>query len=169
MSDTPKAIDFEAMDSCHQQMLTHLTELAALAQHIEAEGVDATARRQAGAIESFFSHTSRQHHADEEKHVFPSLLAGGSAELVTAVRTLQQDHGWIEENWIELAPELRAIASGNTWIDPAEFQHNVEVFLALCRDHIALEETLIYPAAKAHRDRLLAKRLAAEPGIKPKS
>jgi len=77
-------------------------------------------------------------------------LASGNAELAQAVRTLQQDHGWIEENWIELAPQLRAIAVGNDWIDAAEFQHDVEVFLELCNGHIALEETLVYPAAKEH-------------------
>jgi hemerythrin-like domain-containing protein len=65
------------------------------------------------------------------------------------VRTLQQDHGWIEENWIEVGPRLRAIALGNGWTDPAEFQSYVDVFTALMREHIALEERLIYPQAKA--------------------
>ena len=81
--------------------------------------------------------------------MFPALLASGDAALATAVRTLQQDHGWIEENWIEVGPRLRAIASGNGWTDPAEFQSYVDVFTALMRDHIALEEQLIYPKAKA--------------------
>lgn len=154
MSAAAKSIPFDALDSCHQQMLQHLNDLAALAQHIESQGTDDAARHRAGTIEAFFSNTARQHHADEEKLIFPSLLTSSSADLVAAIRTLQQDHGWIEENWNELAPELRAIASGNAWIDPAEFQHNVEVFLTLCQEHISLEETLVYPAAKAQRDRL---------------
>jgi hemerythrin-like domain-containing protein len=44
---------------------------------------------------------------------------------------------------------LRAIAEGEDWVDPAELQHAVSVFLELCHDHIVREETLIYPAAKA--------------------
>lgn len=158
MKAGPDPINFEALDACHQQIHEHLTGLAALAQHIEAQGMDAKAQQQAGTIEAFFSGTSRQHHADEEKSVFPPLLASGNAELASAVRTLQQDHGWIEENWLELAPQLRAIASGNSWLDTAEFQHYVEVFLELCRGHIALEETLIYPESKARWAQAVAAR-----------
>ena len=116
---------------------------------LEAGADEEQYRQQVGAIEAYFSSTSRQHHAEEEKNVFPALLRSDNAELVHAVRTLQQDHGWIEQNWIELAPMLRAVAEGEDWVDPAELQHAVSVFLALCRDHITREETLIYPAAKA--------------------
>jgi hemerythrin-like domain-containing protein len=163
MSAVSKPVSFEALDVCHQQIQAHLAMLAALGKHIEAVGVDAQAQQQAGAIESFFSGTSRQHHAEEEKTVFPPLLASGNAELATAVRTLQQDHGWIEENWLELAPQLRAIASGNNWLDAAEFQHYLEVFLELCRGHIALEETLVYPESKARWAQAVANRVTRAP------
>ena len=162
MSAVPPAAatGFEAQDACHQQILVHLGTLSALTQHIEATGVDAWAQQQAGVIEAFFSGTSRQHHLDEEKTVFPPLLAGSDAEVAALVRVLQQDHGWIEENWLELAPQLRAIASGNNWIDSAEFQHNAEVFLALCRGHVELEETVIYPEARALKARALASKVS---------
>ena len=156
------AAGFEAQDACHQQMLVHLTMLMELAQHIDQVGIDADAQRQAGVIESFFSGTSRQHHADEEKNVFPPLLAGSDVELISLVQVLQQDHCWIEEDWLELAPQLRAIASGNNWIDSAEFQHNVEIVLALTRGHIDLEEKMIYPEARALKARS-ASRTAREP------
>lgn len=155
-----ETINFEALDVCHQQIAAHLNRLATLITHMEARGVDDHARHEAGEIEAFFSGTSRAHHAEEEKSVFPPLLVSGSEELVAAIRGLQQDHGWIEENWIELSPQLRAIAMGNTWLDAAEFQHYAEVFLELCREHIALEETLIYPESKARWAQLVAARTA---------
>jgi hemerythrin-like domain-containing protein len=160
MSAVPQIVDFEALDACHQQIQVHLKSLAALAKHIEEQGVDAQAQQQAAAIESFFSSTSRQHHQDEERNVFPLLLVGGNPELAAAVSTLQQDHGWIEENWLELAPQLRAIALGNNWMDGAEFQHYVEVFLELMQGHIALEETLIYPESKARWAQAVGNRAA---------
>lgn len=156
-TDSDPAV-FESLDACHRQTHDHLADLAALARHIEVTGVDAQAQQMAGAIEAFFSTTSREHHAEEERSVFPVLLASDNAELVQAVRSLQQDHGWIEENWIELAPQLRAIASGINWVDAAEFQHAVEVFLDLSMGHIALEETLIYPESKARWAKLVADR-----------
>ena len=85
-------------------------------------------------------------------------MLSDNAELVQVVQTLQQDHGWIEQNWLELAPMLRAIAQGEDWVDMAEFKHNSEVFLNLCHDHIVLEETLIYPEAKARLAEELAGR-----------
>ena len=69
--------------------------------------------------------------------------------LKATVKTLQQDHGWIEENWIELSPKLRAIASGNNWFEPAELVSQVEIFVTLVQNHIALEESTVYPAAKS--------------------
>jgi hemerythrin-like domain-containing protein len=140
---------FRALDACHQQIHAHLAKLADVLQKLEAGVDEAQYRQQVGEIEAYFSSTSRQHHAEEEKNVFPGLLSSDNAELVQAVRTLQQDHGWIEQNWIELAPMLRAIAEGEDWVDTAELQHGVAVFLELCRDHIVREESLIYPAAKS--------------------
>lgn len=152
---------FQALDACHQQIHIHLGKLTDVLQKIEAGAEDAQYRQQAGEIEAFFSGTSHQHHTEEEKNVFPGLLASSDPELVQAVRTLQQDHGWMERNWLELAPMLRAIAEGEDWIYTSELQHGIEVFLKLCHDHIVLEEMLIYPAAKG----LLAQELASR--IKP--
>jgi hemerythrin-like domain-containing protein len=133
-------------------------------ERMETSSDSAHCRQKAKTIEAFFSETSRAHHAEEERNIFPNLLLSDKPELVQAVRTLQQDHGWIEQNWLELAPMLRAIAQGEDWVDTAELKHNAEVFLALCHDHIVLEETLIYPEAKSNfADELAsrAKRLAA--------
>jgi len=139
---------FQALDACHQQIHEHLEELTGVLEQIQVGADEAQYRDQVRTIEAFFSANARQHHTDEEKNIFPKLLTSDNAELVQAVRTLQQDHGWIEQNWLELAPMLRAIANGEDWVDMAELQHNVEVFLALLHDHIVLEETLIYPEAK---------------------
>lgn len=163
MSAFPEPFSFVALDACHQQMQMHLAELAALARQMETSGVDANAQRQAGAIEAFFSSTARQHHAEEEKNVFPDLLTSGNPELVAAVHALHQDHGWIEENWIELGPQLRAITLGNNWFDTADFVHGVQVFLTLCQDHIALEESLVYPEAKARLAQAAANRAKRAP------
>jgi hypothetical protein len=88
--------------------------------------------------------------------VFPGLLASGDAELVQHVRRLQQDHGWLEEDWLELAPQLEAIGQGYNWYDLAMLRHALPVFTALYVDHIGLEESLIYPEAKRRQAALSA-------------
>jgi hemerythrin-like domain-containing protein len=162
MKATTGGADFTALDAVHRRIADHLDRLDRLIEHLDRIGVDAHARTEARAIESFLSQTAAQHHHDEETQVFPGLLSSADAELVASVRMLQQDHGWIEEDWLEMAPQLRAIASGYSWYDPAELRHAVQVFGELCREHIALEESVIYPQARALASAL--KRGRAERG-----
>lgn len=151
---------FEALNTCHQQIHEHLTELIDLLERLDTDSDSPHCRQKARTIEAFFSEVSRAHHAEEEKDIFPPLLASDNAELVHAVRTLQQDHGWIEQNWLELAPMLRALALGEDWADMTELKHNAEVFVNLCHDHIVREESLIYPEAKARLIDAFASRAA---------
>ena len=80
--------------------------------------------------------------------MFPSLLDSGNAALVQHVRRLQQDHGWLEEDWLELQPQLRAVVEGYNWYDPDFLRAAVPVFAELYRDHIALEENVVYPESR---------------------
>jgi hemerythrin-like domain-containing protein len=48
------------------------------------------------------------------------------------------------------AQSLQAVAQGYSWYDIDSLRHAVAVFTTLYHDHIALEESLIYPEAKAH-------------------
>jgi hemerythrin-like domain-containing protein len=160
LKDETQNDQFKALDKCHREIQEHLDQLTDLFSRLEADSDSAHCRQKAKTIEAFFSSTSREHHAAEDKNVFPALLASDNAELVQAVRTLQQDHGWIEQNWLELAPMLRAIAQGEDWVDMAEMRNAIEVFLALMHDHIVLEETLIYPEAKSRLAQEMASRAA---------
>ena len=139
---------FEVLDACHVQTVLALGKLAALVSRLRDHGADPDARELAREVGRFFSATSRQHHEDEERHVFPRLLAGEDAEIVQAVLRLQQDHAWLEEDWLELAPQVDAVACGQNWFDVDILREGVEVFAALSLDHMALEESFIYPAAR---------------------
>src|SRR5438309_1079724 len=95
--DTPASLDgFDVLDVCHRQTLFTLGNLAALVARLSRGGPDAEARTIAAEIVRFFSATARLHHEDEERHVFPKLLACGDPKIVQAVLELQQDHRWLE-------------------------------------------------------------------------
>ena len=148
--EPPSTVDgFDVLDACHRQILFTLGKLAAVVSRLKGIGPDDEARRMAAEIVGFFSTTAREHHRDEERHVFPALLATGDPEIVQAVSRLQQDHGWLEEDWMEIAPHLDAVACGNAWYDLDLLQEATEVYIALSHDHIALEESCIYPEARA--------------------
>jgi hypothetical protein len=64
---------FRALDSCHGQTLRALATLEALLGRLERAGLDAEARAMAAEIVHHFSTVCRQHHEDEERHVFSKL------------------------------------------------------------------------------------------------
>jgi len=140
---------FEVLDACHQQILVTLNKLDSLVLRLASCGPDSEARAMATDIVDFFSSTARLHHEDEERHVFPKLVTSGEPEIVQAVLRLQQDHEWLHEDWMELWPQLDAVASGQSWYDLDVLREGVEIFTALLHDHIALEESCIYPQARA--------------------
>ena len=140
---------FDVLDVCHRQTIFTLGKLAALISALQRGDPDAEARVLAAEVVRFFSTTAREHHEDEERHVFPKLLSSGNPEIVQAVQKLQQDHGWLEEDWLELSPHLAAVAAGQSWYDLDLLREGVDVFIALSHEHIALEESLIYPEARA--------------------
>lgn len=139
----------EALDTCHQEILVQLDALKALADHVAEHGADEAAREQARALHLFFARHALQHHQDEERHVFPALLRSRDADLIHKVQVLRQDHAWLEANWLELAPRLDAMARGYAWAEPDDVRRIIRIFSGLYRDHVHLEETLIYPQARA--------------------
>jgi hemerythrin-like domain-containing protein len=136
---------FDSLDATHHKVMETLGQLARLLDHLEAKGADGAARAIAAEICGFFDGTARAHHLAEEQLVFPSLLSSGNEELAGHVRRLQQDHGWLEEDWLELGPQLRAVAEGYNWYDMDVLRIAIPIFTELYRDHIALEETVVYP------------------------
>jgi hemerythrin-like domain-containing protein len=144
----PSQDGFDALDVCHRHIVLALGKLSALIARLAIHGPDREARAMAHDIERFFSTTVRQHHEDEERHVFPAVLARGDTEMVDAVARLQQDHNWLEEDWMELSPHLAAVAQGQSWYDLDLLREGAAVFSALLHEHIALEDSVIYPASR---------------------
>lgn len=140
---------FEALDLCHVETLRMLDQLDALLVALDERGNDAGTRALASAIERHFSVTLREHHQDEERHVFPALFAAGDTATRQAIDCLRQDHFWLDADWRELAPLVDAIACGQSCYDVEALRQGAAVFGLLCRDHVALEESLIYPQAQA--------------------
>jgi hemerythrin-like domain-containing protein len=140
---------FDVLDACHRQTVFTLGKLAALISRLAVHGVDEQARSLAAEIVPHFSVTVRQHHEDEERHVFPKLVTSSDPQVVQAVLRLQQDHDWLEEDWMELSPHIEAVAGGQSWYDLDTLREGAAVFTALSHDHIALEESVIYPQARS--------------------
>lgn len=139
---------FEALDDTHRQVMAMIERMQQLVDDVDRLGVDLAARKNAADICDFFDLTARAHHAAEEQFVFPDLLVSGDAALVQHVQRLQQDHGWLEEDWRELQPQLLTLAEGYNGFDLDFLRAAIPIFADLYRDHIALEETIVYPESR---------------------
>lgn len=149
-ADAAQDDGFVAFDACHRRLLATVGLLERLVGRLEAGELGADDRAEVAAAVAFIATEAPDHHRDEERLVFPALVARGDAETVQAVLRLRQDHGWLEEDWRELAPQLQALADGYGGWDPDVLRHGVGLYGALLRDHIALEEALVYPQARAY-------------------
>lgn len=149
---------FEMLDACHERVHRMLRLLERLREHVAAHGADDQARQAARDVMRYFDQAAPQHHLDEERHVFPPLLAAADPAVVAVVRRLQQDHLRMEAGWAQARVVLADMAEG-TLKGFNDAQHTLLAgFAALYGDHIEAEEQVAYPAA---RERLDATALAA--------
>jgi hemerythrin-like domain-containing protein len=150
---------FDFLDECHHAMGQKLKVLDTLAAAVvDAGELNPEQRGLARELVVWFNTEARQHHLDEEKHIFPNLLNSGNDNVIQITHRLIQDHGWLEADWLQIEPSLAAAAEGSSWFDPATLSDAVDIFHQLYIDHIVLEESVAYPQA---RERINPQALAA--------
>ena len=142
---------FDALDPTHLKIMQLLGALECLVQAMDDGGDDDAIRATARDACRFFGHAARLHHDIEESAVFPRLLADASPEMLGHIRRLQQDHAWLEEDWLELEPHLQAVAQGWRSEHHDFLRRALPEFTTLYQQHIALEEAVIYPEARRRR------------------
>lgn len=142
---------FDMLDACHERVERMLKLLARLQQRLLVYGWDDSVAQAARDIMRYFDQAAPLHHEDEERHVFPPLLAAGDPVLVPMVLKLQADHREMERSWVAvrgvLAPLTEPPPPGWTGIKPAQAEV-LGHFAGLYRHHLNDEDGLIYPASR---------------------
>ena len=143
--DTP----FEMLAACHERVERTLALLGKLCRYLDEHACDESARLAARDVLRYFDVAAPLHHEDEELHIFPLLLAEGAPEVVARVQQLQREHQQMALHWQDARARLQALADGEssafTAEDEAAFTRFAEGYAA----HIASEEQVVYPAARA--------------------
>ncbi len=143
---------FEMLEACHERVHRMLGLLARLQAHVATHGADEQARQAARDLMRYFDQAAPQHHLDEERHVFPALLAAGDPALGRTVRQLMEDHGRMEALWAQARELLAALAEGRLSAFEPAHQAALREFASLYDRHIADEEQVAYPAARRSLD-----------------
>ena len=83
---------FEMLDACHERVERMLRLLSKIREHVQSHGADQQARDAARDVMRYFDQAGPHHHEDEERHVFPPLLAQRDPAVVAVVIRLKHDH-----------------------------------------------------------------------------
>jgi len=143
------------LSACHERVMRMLTLLERLREHLGTVGWDASAARAAHDVMRYFDVAAPHHHEDEERHVFPVLLADVTCTLHGVVRRLQQEHLAMAANWAVARQVLARIrdAQADTWQPlSAADQATLDTFAALYDQHVKHEDELVFPAARQRVD-----------------
>jgi hemerythrin-like domain-containing protein len=148
MSSSTGHSPIDEFSQCHAGILKQLQALDALPALLEPA---ARARQIAADTVSFFREAVFEHHAEEERELFPAVLAsareGAERDKVQAIITeLTAEHRQVEAAWSKLEPRLKAVAKGHASdIDGADIAELVRSYQV----HARYEEEVFLPLSQA--------------------
>ena len=128
--------------ACHERIEGHCATLVRLAAHVRVHGGDSEARVAAGRVHHYFAQAGRWHHEDEERDLAPLLARHGDPVLTALMARLMSEHRALEQAYAPLDLVLQALptAPGDVPIEP---------YVGLIRAHMAAENTMLLPRARA--------------------
>ena len=133
---------------CHVGIVDHLQALGQLPALLEPA---ARARQIAADTVAFFREAVYEHHAEEERELFPAVLASAAKgverdKVQAIVDELTAEHRQVEAAWSKLEPKLKAVAKGHeAEVDGAEITALVETYQA----HARYEEEVFLPLSQS--------------------
>jgi hemerythrin-like domain-containing protein len=138
----------EMLAACHGRVERQCATLRRLVPHLAAHGANQEARTAATNVLRYFDTSAKDHHADEEVDLFPTLIesmAGSDAVCIRdMVGALTADHRALETAWQHLRRVLQMIAGGGSVLLASD---EVEAFVGLYERHIEKEERDLLPMA----------------------
>jgi len=138
---------FEMLGACHDRVRRSLQLLQRLVAHVAEQGASAQAQDAARDVLRYFDVAAPAHHADEELHVIPRLMAAGDARSVQAAQQLLADHALIQQHWQALRPLLQQLAAGDVPARPA-LASAAAAFVEVHTTHLTLEDGFAFPQAE---------------------
>jgi len=142
------------LSECHRRIERFLADMAGVVRSRKGGVLDDSDHSALAGAVQYFSVAAPRHTADEEESLFPRLRSAGAGAAVQAVeeiRRLEADH----ERADACHAEANALAS--RWLSEGtlpsaetnRLAELVETLTAIYREHIAIEDSRVFPAAAA--------------------
>lgn len=161
----------DMLDACHGQLRQHLRLIWQLADYVPRHGVDASAQRTAAAVLRYFTIAAITHHEDEERDLFPALIAAVPRQQRRATKALIDrllaEHQRMAALREPVLAKLLSITQGKAAVLAVD---EVEALASLYLEHIRVETEEILPLARrvlpAEIIRSLAVTMSVRRGLK---
>ncbi|MFC3149178.1 hemerythrin domain-containing protein [Piscinibacterium candidicorallinum] len=155
MNTTPEVMEclddpIDLLQTCHEKATHFVSLLEKLQRYLRGVACpDDPAVETALQLMRYFDRAAPDHHADEERDLFPILGATLSAttDLQALMRNLSDQHRDLESLFAEIRPWLVGIVNGDVPATPAA---QISAFTSLYRAHIQIEEAFVLPVARLH-------------------
>lgn len=142
MTQTAVALaSLELQDVTHQLVQQFIGELQDMLPDLMASRLTASQMNVLDKIVVFFDKEMKDHHREEESHVFPWLLQQGDPKLSEKVRILQSDHEQLRLGWQELKTGI-AQAQALSLADSDALRASFERYSVCFVRHLVLEESI---------------------------
>ena len=140
-----------ALASVSEELLAILSQLQSFSELPELQASAAQSRTIAANMLVLFRHEMFEHHADEEREVFPAVLRNAVSDherhrAEAMVLRLAADHRRIESLWSQLEPGVKAVAKGRSTEIALK---DVEALVQAYQAHAGFEEQQFLPLARA--------------------
>lgn len=139
-------VAIEMLFACHDRVERQCETLSRLVAYLPAHGSDTAAQQASRGVLRYFTEAAPHHHADEERDLFPMLLASASgpsaATLPPVIAQLIAEHRMLEDRWQRIAAVLQRIVDGQAVVLDAQ---QVTDFLKIYRHHMQTENEVLFP------------------------
>jgi hemerythrin-like domain-containing protein len=137
---------------CHRRIEHFLQVLIAVADEAEGGALSPEHRGAAEGALRYFSTAAPKHTADEEESLFPRLRDTrdpGVLETLTLLEQLERDHEEADQHHTAVEGLVRRWLANRALAqaEAAELRHRLARLQCLYRQHIALENDTLFPAA----------------------
>lgn len=139
------------LSDCHRRVEMFLRTLEAVGQVIDHPATEETSRALDSALR-YFGQAAPKHTADEEESLFPRLRRIDHPEIRSAfarLDKLEDDHRWAAPLHSEVERlGVQYLSKGKlSEAEIAEFRNSVASLAAMYKQHISVEDELIFPLA----------------------
>lgn len=152
------------LSDCHRRIERFLDVLYRVARRAQSRALDAGEQNAVESALRYFRESGPRHNLDEEESLFPRLKDQGASSVLDQMDRLLSDHAEAAPLHVEVETlYAKWIAGGHlSSADSARLLTVTDRLQQLYREHIRVEEELVFPCAAKLFDRGTVSAMGAE-------